>query len=105
MNADLKSDETLKKIEDNRAKVDEVGIAGTPTIYVNNREYVQGRSLALFTTMLNVMDISDRLISTCPTVNTNFTKDLQVVISTNKGDIVVDLFEDKPLYGSIFPNI
>ncbi len=94
-NADLKSDETLKKIEDNRAKVDEVGIVGTPTIYVNNREYVQGRSLALFTTMLNVMDISDRLISTCPTVNTNFTKDLQAVISTNKGDIVVDLFEDK----------
>ncbi len=92
---DLDSETILNKIDENRAKVDELGILGTPTIYVNNRLYSQSRSIATFAIMLNVMGISDRLLGSCPSINTDFSKDLQAVISTTKGDIVVDLYEDK----------
>ena len=94
-NADLSSETILNRLTDNRTKVDELDLLGTPTIYVNNRQYSQSRSIATFAIMLDVMGISDRLLGDCPTLDTSFSKDLQAVISTTKGDIVVDLYEDK----------
>jgi protein-disulfide isomerase/cyclophilin family peptidyl-prolyl cis-trans isomerase len=92
---DIDSETTLNKVTENRTGVDELGIYGTPTIYVNNRQYTQTRSVATFAIMLDVMDISDQLLGDCPIISTDFTKDLQAVISTSKGDIVVDLYEDE----------
>jgi cyclophilin family peptidyl-prolyl cis-trans isomerase/protein-disulfide isomerase len=99
-NADMDDENTLNKIDYNRSMVDELGITGTPTLYLNNRQYspYQDRSIFTLATMLNVMGIADRQLGDCPTVDTNFSKDLQAVISTDKGDIVVDLYEDEAPY-------
>ena len=94
-NADLDSDEIDNLITSNRANVDKVGIVGTPTLFVNNRSYTQSRSLSLFAIMISVMKNSDSELGSCPTIDTNLTGDLQAVISTDKGDIVVDLYEDE----------
>ena len=97
-NADLDSEEIDNLITSNRANVDKVGIVGTPTLFVNNRSYTQSRSLSLFAIMISVMENSDSELGSCPTIDTNLTGDLQAVISTDKGDIVVDLYEDEAPY-------
>lgn len=96
-NTDLDSETILNKIVENRAKVDELGITGTPTMYINNRQYspYQDRSIFTLTTLVKVMGIADRQLGDCPTLDIDFSKDLQAVISTTKGDIVVDLYEDE----------
>ncbi len=99
-NVDMNSENTLNKIDYNRSMVDELGITGTPTLYLNNRQYspYQDRSIFTLATMLNVLGIADRQLGDCPTVDTDFSKDLQAVISTTQGDIVVDLYEDEAPY-------
>jgi len=97
---DMNAENLLNKITFNRSQVDELGITGTPTLYVNNRQYspYQDRSIYTLATMVNVLNIADKKLGACPTVDINFTKDLQAVISTDKGDIVVDLYEDTAPY-------
>jgi cyclophilin family peptidyl-prolyl cis-trans isomerase/protein-disulfide isomerase len=99
-NVDMNSENTLNKIDYNRSMVDELGITGTPTLYLNNRQYspYQDRSIFTLATMLNVLGIADRQLGDCPTVDTDFSKDLQAVISTTQGNIVVDLYEDEAPY-------
>jgi len=96
-NTDLDSETILNKIVENRTKVDELGITGTPTLYINNRQYspYQDRSIFTLATLINVMGVADRQLGDCPIVDTDFSKDLQAVISTNLGDIVIDLYEDE----------
>jgi len=96
-NADMDDENIANKITYNRSQVDELGITGTPTMFVNNRQYspYQDRSIFTLATMIQVMNISDDLLGACPTVDTNFDADLQAVISTTQGDIVVDLYEDQ----------
>ena len=97
-NTDMEDEETKAKIDHSRETVNEIGITGTPTLYVNNRQYHQSRSLALFAILINLMENSDRMLGTCPSIDTDFSGDLQAVISTTKGDIIVDLYEDKAPY-------
>ncbi|NMC46904.1 MAG: thioredoxin domain-containing protein [Chloroflexi bacterium] len=99
-NTDMNDENLLNKITFNRSQVDDLGITGTPTLYVNNRQYspYQDRSIYTLATMINVMNISDKELGVCPAVDTNFTTDLQAIISTDKGDIVVDLYEDTAPY-------
>jgi len=99
-NTDMVDENLLNKITFNRSQVDDLGITGTPTLYVNDRQYSpdQYRNIYTLATMVNVMNIADKKLGSCPTVDTNFTKDLQAVISTGKGDIVVDLYEDSAPY-------
>jgi cyclophilin family peptidyl-prolyl cis-trans isomerase/protein-disulfide isomerase len=99
-NTDMVDENLLNKITFNRSQVDDLGITGTPTLYVNDRQYspYQDRSIYTLATMVNVMNIADKKLAACPAVDTNSTKDLQAVISTDKGDIVVDLYEDSAPY-------
>ena len=97
-NTDMEDEETKAKIDRSRETVNEIGITGTPTLYVNNRQYHQSRSLALFAILINLMENSDRMLGTCPSIDTDFSGDLQAVISTTKGDIIVDLYEDEAPY-------
>ncbi len=97
-NTDMEDEETKAKIDHSRETVNEIGITGTPTLYVNNRQYHQSRSLALFEILINLMENSDRMLGTCPSLDTDFSGDLQAVISTTKGDIIVDLYEDEAPY-------
>jgi len=96
-NTDMDDENIANKITYNRSLVDELGITGTPTMFVNNRQYspYQDRSIFTLATMLRAMGISDQLLGDCPTVSTDFKDDLQAVISTTQGDIVVDLYEDQ----------
>ncbi len=96
-NTDMDDENIANKITYNRSQVDELGITGTPTMFVNNRQYspYQDRSIFTLATMIRVMDTSDQLLGSCPTVDTNFDADLQAVISTSQGDIIVDLYEDQ----------
>lgn len=96
-NADMENENIANKIIFNRSQVDDLGITGTPTMFVNNRQYspYQDRSIFTLATMVRVMEISDQLLGSCPTVDTGFDADLQAVISTTQGDIVVDLYEDQ----------
>ena len=96
-NADMENENISNKIIFNRSQVDDLGITGTPTMFVNNRQYspYQDRSIFTLATMVRVMEISDQLLGSCPTVDTSFDGDLQAVISTTQGDIVVDLYEDQ----------
>lgn len=96
-NTDMEDENISNKIIFNRSQVDDLGITGTPTMFVNNRQYspYQDRSIFTLATMVRVMEISDQLLGSCPTVDTSFDADLQAVISTTQGDIVVDLYEDQ----------
>ena len=96
-NADMENENISNKIIFNRSQVDDLGITGTPTMFVNNRQYspYQDRSIFTLATMVRVMEISDQLLGSCPTVDTSFDGDLQAVISTTQGDIVVDLYEEQ----------
>lgn len=96
-NADMENENISNKIIFNRSQVDDLGITGTPTMFVNNRQYspYQDRSIFTLATMVRVMEISDQLLGSCPAVDTSFDGDLQAVISTTQGDIVVDLYEDQ----------
>ncbi len=97
-NADMEDEATIAKLDRNREMVDEIGITGTPTLYINNRQYIQSRSVALFAILINLMNNSDRMLGACPSIDSTFTGDLQAIISTTKGDIVVDLYEDTAPY-------
>lgn len=96
-NTDMEDENISNKIIFNRSQVDDLGITGTPTMFVNNRQYspYQDRSIFTLATLVRVMEISDQQLESCPSVDTSFDADLQAVISTTQGDIVVDLYEDQ----------
>ncbi len=96
--ADMKDADLVAKVDHSRELVDALGITGTPTLYINNRQYIQNRSVALFAIVIDLFENSDRMLGNCPSVDAHFSKTLQAVISTTKGDIVVDLDTDKAPY-------
>ncbi len=103
-NTDMDDENTLNKITFNRSKVDELGIMGTPTMYVNKRQYspYQDRSVYTLSTMISLLNISDQRLNECPTIDTNIDADLQATITTDKGEIVIDLYEDQVPYAVAF---
>lgn len=99
-NADLNSESIVNKIqEDLKFGAEKLQIQGTPTILINGRPWQFQWSAAVLSMVIDVISFEkDGLYKECPPWMLEEGKNYEATIKTEKGDIVVDLFEnDAPL--------
>ena len=96
---DMVSDEVVKKVQDAKAKADEIGITGTPTLFVNGYAWPENqRGTEIFSIYTKLLLNGEKEFNTCPAMSIDASKTYSATISTTKGDIVVDLYADKAPY-------
>ncbi len=93
---DMLSDEVVKKVQDAKDKADEIGVTGTPTLFVNGYAWPENqRGNEIFSIYTRLLLNGKNEYETCPTMAIDTSKSYSATISTTKGDITVDLFADK----------
>ena len=70
------------------------GVGGTPTIFINGRMYGGQRSYEIFEALLELYQLEDRQYSECPPTVIDTTKTYTATLKTEKGDIVIELYDD-----------
>ena len=96
---DMVSDAVVKKVQDAKAKADEIGVTGTPTLFVNGYAWPENqRGNEIFSIYTRLLLNGKKEFNTCPAMAIDTSKSYSATISTTKGDIVVDLFADKAPY-------
>jgi cyclophilin family peptidyl-prolyl cis-trans isomerase/protein-disulfide isomerase len=93
--ADRKSDEVVKKIDDAQKEGLSKGISGTPFVLINGRDYQGPRDLDSFKSILKLISLEKRQFNKCPEMTINVAKKYSATLKTEKGDIVIQLFADK----------
>jgi cyclophilin family peptidyl-prolyl cis-trans isomerase/protein-disulfide isomerase len=66
---------------------------GTPTLIINGSPYLDQRSAELLSLVVNLIKNKDTAVQQCPATIIDPNKDYSATITTNKGDIVIDLLE------------
>ncbi len=66
---------------------------GTPTLIINGSPYMEQRSVELLSLVVNLIKNKNTAVQQCPATIIEPNKDYSATITTNKGDIVIDLLE------------
>jgi len=88
---DLVSDEIAQKVSLAYAIGIQIGISGTPTLYVNGLQYPGQSDFATLEGILKLARLDDRQYE-CPEMAIDTEKGYEATIQTTKGDIVIQLF-------------
>ena len=103
---DLKDPAIVKKVADNRTANDQLFQAlgtkynsgfGTPTLFINGSLYSDQRTAAILSSIVNLIK-NKGVDLPCPATSIDPTKSYTATLTTNKGDIVINLFaKDAPV--------
>ncbi len=93
---DMVSDAVVKKVQDAKANADAIGISGTPTLLFNGYAWpANQRGTEIFSIYTDLYLNKDKEFDACPAMAIDQSKSYSATITTTKGDIVVDLFDDQ----------
>lgn len=95
---DLSNLEIVQKIEDAQSSGNKLGFDGTPTVIINGAKFEQSPDIKTFSMVMRLIKFESSHYSSCPEMVIDESKMYSAVISTTKGDIVIDLFADKAPY-------
>jgi cyclophilin family peptidyl-prolyl cis-trans isomerase/protein-disulfide isomerase len=97
---DMYSEEVVARVQADMASSDAIGVSATPTLFMNGAQFNDDWSN--ISNLASYVEVLSRLIegqktafNTCPPTVTDAKKSYSATITTTKGDIVVDLFNDK----------
>jgi cyclophilin family peptidyl-prolyl cis-trans isomerase/protein-disulfide isomerase len=92
---DMYSDEIEQKIADAQNSANSLGINGTPTLFINGYKWAENeRGLNIFSYYIELIKNSEIEYNSCPPLVIQQGKEYSATISTNLGEIEVDLFAD-----------
>jgi cyclophilin family peptidyl-prolyl cis-trans isomerase/protein-disulfide isomerase len=95
---DMVSEEVVKKVQDAKSNADAIGINGTPTMFINGNTWPENqRSVELFSVYVQLILNKKNEIHSCPEIVIDTSKSYTAILSTTKGDITVELFDDSAL--------
>jgi cyclophilin family peptidyl-prolyl cis-trans isomerase len=93
--ADLKSDEIVKKVTQAQAAAMAIPIPGTPFLLINGKPYEGPRDPISLEAIVNLTTLQERQYLECPPMTIDAKKMYTATIKTDSGDIVIQLFPDK----------
>ena len=93
--SDMHSDEVVAKVKADQDAADSLGITGTPTLMINGYQYQAQRDIRTFSIFLRLLKNQAIVMDTCPPTVIDATKKYTATITTNQGDIKVELYPDK----------
>jgi cyclophilin family peptidyl-prolyl cis-trans isomerase/protein-disulfide isomerase len=93
--ADMTSQEVIQKVQAEQKHALDEGIEGTPFMLLNGLPYNGPRDLASLESILGLFQLEKRQFTYCPPMVIDTNKQYTATISTDKGDIVLELFADK----------
>ena len=97
--SDMYSDEVVQKISDAADSANNLGINGTPTLFINGYKWPENeRGLEIFSIYVQLLNNQRVEYSSCAPTVIQPGKEYTATISTTKGDIEVDLFADVAPY-------
>ena len=97
--ADMYSNEIEQKIADAANSANSLGINGTPTLFINGYKWPENeRGLEIFSIYVQLLKNQIKEYNSCAPTIIQPGKEYAATISTNKGDINVDLFADVAPY-------
>ena len=93
---DMVSDAVVKKVQDAKSNADAIGISGTPFLLFNGYAWPanQQRDIGIFSIFTGLFLNRKVEFTNCPVMTIDQSKSYSATITTTKGDIVVDLFDD-----------
>ncbi|MDY0125424.1 MAG: peptidylprolyl isomerase, partial [Anaerolineaceae bacterium] len=95
--ADIESDDVIDKITNEQQTLFANGVSSTPTILVNGRP-VGNWTATYLSNFIEVMKAEKDMITECPPFVINLDKEYTATITTEKGDLVLELYpEQAPL--------
>ncbi len=98
---DVQSDAVVSKVKQAQADAVNLGLGGTPTVFINglsyNFQYIPtvDEFSAVIEQVLGVLSLEDKAYKACPPVVIDPAKSYTATLKTSKGDIVINLFADK----------
>jgi cyclophilin family peptidyl-prolyl cis-trans isomerase len=92
---DLNATTTTDRINKDISEGTAAGVSGTPFLFVNNSPYQGARSLEVLSAIVELYKLKDRQYTECPSMVIDTSKKYTATITTNKGDIVIELYADK----------
>lgn len=92
--SDYNSDALKQKVEGFKTTGSVLGFGGTPTMVLNGALYEDNRDLATLSLYVKLLS-SDQKVRECPPLTLTAGKTYTAVITTSKGDLVIDLLADK----------
>jgi cyclophilin family peptidyl-prolyl cis-trans isomerase/protein-disulfide isomerase len=91
---DMYSDEIVDKVQAAADSANSLGINGTPMLFINGFEWPENqRNVEIFSIYVQLIKNQEKEYDEYPPIVTQ-DKNYSAIISTTKGDIVVDLFTD-----------
>jgi cyclophilin family peptidyl-prolyl cis-trans isomerase len=92
---DLTSDEIVKKVQDAYDHASSIGLPGTPFLLFNGYPYQSSMAYEDLANVIEFFKLEDKQYTSCPPQIIDADKNYEATISTEKGDIVVELYADK----------
>jgi len=93
---DMYSDEVVAKVQAYKDDADSISINGTPTLFVNGYQWAESSwNIDILSIYVRLIKSQQKEFDSCPPTVTDPDKSYSATIKTTKGDIVVDLFNDK----------
>ena len=91
---DLKDEAIVKKIAEAANSGTDLGLPGTPTIFLNGYQYEDQRTLKTFEIYLQLIKHKANTFSACPEITLETEKTYTALVNTTQGDINIELFDD-----------
>jgi len=92
---DLNSDTVKNNIQADANEGYNVGVTGTPYLFINGTVYESNRSLEMFSAIVELVKLEEMQFTECPPMTVDTSAQYFATIETEKGDIVLELFADK----------
>ncbi len=94
--SDIYSEEVVAKVKSFQEEADQLGIKGTPYLFINGYEWPEtSRDIGVFSVYLRLLKNRANELSACPQQVIEEGKNYTANISTTKGDIEVELYPEK----------
>ncbi len=88
----------VQKIKDSQIEGENIGLQGTPALYINGSLYQDQRSVEVLSMVVGLIKNRGLEYKQCPPTVTESNKDYSATLTTSKGEIAIDLFEkDAPV--------
>jgi cyclophilin family peptidyl-prolyl cis-trans isomerase len=92
---DVSSDAVIKAVNDSLAGATAVGLNSTPSLLVNNLPYGGRMDLESLAGLVEFFKLPERGYTECPPMAVEASKTYTATITTERGDIVIELYADK----------
>lgn len=93
-NADMLSEENQSLAQSAWETNRDIGLPGTPSILINSKYYNGPRDFGSLEIIMNLLLLEERQYTQCPPQEIDPLKSYQATITTEKGDIVVELYPE-----------